>query len=284
MRETLAMPVVLGRKTRRERFAGAVNTLACEAMMRDGKALQMGTSHEFGQNFARAFDITFLTENTTRELAWTTSWGTSTRMFGGLVMCHGDNRGLRLPPLLAPVQVLVMVVKNGEGVLATARRVVEDLAGAGVRAVLDDRTDTAFGRRAVDAALKGVPIRIEVGPRDLAEGTVTLVRRIAGSKTPTPLAGVGAQVTATLATDQKTLYKEAQTFIETRTVDVTTLDEACEAAATGWARIPWRTLGDEGEAKLAESAVSVRCLTHADGSVPAREDEDGVLAIVARSY
>lgn len=284
MRETLAMPVVLGRKTRRERFAGAINTLTCEAMMRDGKALQMATSHEFGQNFAKAFDIDFLTETSTRDLVWTTSWGSSTRMFGGLVMCHGDDRGLRLPPLLAAVQVLVMVVKDGEGVMAMARGVVEDLSEAGVRTALDDRLDTAFGRRAVDAELKGVPIRIEVGPRDVVEGSVVLVRRIAGGKTPTLRAGVVAQVRASLDADQKALYEESLAFAQARTVDVATLEDARGAAVTGWARIPWKTLGEEGEAKLAESAISVRCLTRSDGSVPASDDEDGVLAIVGRSY
>lgn len=284
MRETLAMPVVLGRKTRRERFAGAVNTLACEAMMRDGKALQMGTSHELGQNFSKAFDINFLSATSTRELVWTTSWGTSTRMFGGLVMCHGDDHGLRLPPGLAPVQVLVMVVKDGKGVAAAARQLAEDLTTSGVRAALDDRTDTAFGRRAVAAELKGVPIRIEIGPRDLADGSVVMVRRIAGGKASIPLGGVSTEVTEALTADQATLYDQAKAFADERTVDVGTLGEAREAAAAGWARIPWSTLGVEGEAKLAESAISVRCLTHANGSVPQSEDEDGVLAVVGRSY
>ena len=284
MRETLAVPVVLGRKTAKERFAGATNTLALEAMMRDGKALQMGTSHEMGQNFARAFDITYLSEAGRQEHAWTTSWGTSTRMFGGLVMCHGDDHGLRLPPRLAPVQVLVVVVKDGEGVTEAARTLVADLAAAGVRAELDDRTDTPFGRRAVDAELKGVPIRVEVGPRDLAEGAVVVASRIAGGKTPLPLGAVVAEVAAALETDQQALYDEAAAFAAGRTVDVGTVEEAEEAARTGWARIPWSTLGVEGEARLAKSAVTVRCLTHADGSVPGSEDEEGVLAVVARAY
>ena len=284
MRETLAMPVVLGRKTARERFAGAINTLACESMMRDGKALQMGTSHELGQNFARAFGVTYLSDTGARELAWTTSWGTSTRMFGGLVMCHGDDQGLRLPPRLAPVQVQVMVVKAGDEVAAAARAVVEDLVRAGVRAELDDRTDTPFGRRAVDAELKGVPIRIEIGPRDLAQGSVVLARRIAGGKTPLPLGGVVAEVTAALTADQAALYDQAQAFAAERTADVTTVAEAEEAARTGWARIPWADLGPEGEEQLASSGVTVRCLTLPDGSVPDSEDADGVLAVVGRAY
>ncbi|NUR81545.1 MAG: proline--tRNA ligase, partial [Dermatophilaceae bacterium] len=209
MREILAMPVVLGRKTARERFAGATNTLALEAMMRDGKALQMGTSHELGQNFAKAFDITYLSEQSRQETCWTTSWGTSTRMLGGLIMCHGDDAGLRVPPRLAPVQALVMVVKDGEGVVAAAEQVVADLVGRGVRAELDARVDTPFGRRAVDAELKGIPVRVEVGPRDLAEGSVTVVRRVAGGKTAVPLGGVVDTVAAALDDDHEALYAAA---------------------------------------------------------------------------
>ena len=284
IRETLAMPVTLGRKTEHERFAGAINTLACESMMRDGKALQMGTSHELGQNFARAFGITYLSEAGQQELAWTTSWGTSTRMFGGLVMCHGDDHGLRLPPRIAPVQALVMLVKDGQGVTEAGRALVADLAQSGVRAELDDRTDTPFGRRVVDAELKGVPVRIEVGPRDLAEDSVVMARRIAGGKTSVRMGGVVAAVTTALDADQTALYDEAQAFAAERTVDVSTLEEAEEAARTGWGRIPWSNLGVNGEKQLATSGVTVRCLTMPDGSVPASEVEEGVLAVVGRAY
>ena len=284
MREMLAMPVVLGRKTARERFAGATNTLALEAMMRDGKALQMGTSHELGQNFARAFDIDYLSEQGRQETCWTTSWGTSTRMLGGLIMGHGDDQGLRVPPRLAPVQALVMVVKDGEGVLEAARQVVADLVARGVRAELDARVDTPFGRRAVDAELKGIPVRVEVGPRDLAEGSVTVARRIAGGKSSVPLGGVVDIVTSALEEDHEGLYAAALAHRDANTIAVESLEDAAEAARTGWAMIPWSTLGPEGEATLAESAVTVRCLTMPDGSVPASEDADGVLAVVGRAY
>ncbi|MGO4596607.1 proline--tRNA ligase [Terrabacter sp. 2RAF25] len=284
MREILAMPVVLGSKTARERFAGATNTLALEAMMRDGKALQMGTSHELGQNFAKAFDITYLSEQSRQETCWTTSWGTSTRMLGGLIMCHGDDAGLRVPPRLAPVQALVLVVKDGEGVVAAAEQLVSDLLARGVRAELDARVDTPFGRRAVDAALKGIPVRVEVGPRDLAEGSVTVARRVAGDKTAVPLGGVVDSVTSALDEDHGTLYAAALAHQQANTSAVTTLGEAAEAARTGWATIPWSTLGTEGEATLAESAVTVRCLTMPDGSVPGSEDDEGVLAVVGRAY
>ena len=184
MENVLAMPVVVGLKTVKERFPGADNTLTCEAMMRDGKALQMGTSHELGQNFARVFEIEFLDAEGTRQTAWTTSWGSSTRMMGGLIMAHGDDNGLRVPPRLAHIQVVVLAVRDDAAVIARCRELTDELVAAGVRAHLDDRTDMNFGRRATDWELKGVPIRLELGPRDLANGEVTLVRRIAGDKAP----------------------------------------------------------------------------------------------------
>ncbi|GAA1682209.1 proline--tRNA ligase [Fodinicola feengrottensis] len=280
----LGIPVVVGCKTVKERFAGAINTMTLESMMRDGKALQMGTSHELGQNFARAFGIEYTSDTGSREHAWTTSWGSTTRMVGALVMAHGDDNGMRVPPNLAPVQVLVMVVKAGDGVAEAAEQLVDDLRAAGVRVALDDRVDTAFGRRAVDAELKGVPVRIEVGPRDLADQKVTLVRRIAGSKTPTELTAVVTAAKAALAEDQDVLYSEALERREKSTVDVATVADAAEAAKTGWARIPWSTLGVEGEAELAKDAVSVRVLTRPDGGVPDGPDEADLTAWVARSY
>src|SRR5690606_4241883 len=170
MVEVLAIPVHVGRKIPEERFAGATNTITCEAMMGDGKALQMGTSHELGQNFARAFDIGYLDEHGERQLCWTTSWGVSTRMMGGLIMAHGDDAGLRVPRRLAATQVVVLVGRDEHGSVSdAARRLVGELAAAGVRTRLDDQVATAFGRRATDWELKGVPVRIELGPRDLAE-------------------------------------------------------------------------------------------------------------------
>ncbi len=284
MVNTLALPVVVGRKTARERFAGAINTLTCEGMMGDGKALQMGTSHELGQNFAKAFDVQFTSAEGGREYAWQTSWGVSTRMVGGLIMGHGDDNGLRVPPRLAPVQALILIVKDGDGVRETAHKLADELRGAGIRVGVDDRTDTPFGRRAVDAELKGVPVRIEVGPRDLAEGNVTIARRIPGTKAPAPLAGVVAAVDTALADDQTALYDEALARRESRTADVRTLAEAADAAATGWARVPWSELGEAGEATLAEQSLSVRCLVRPDGSVPESGDEPDLVAIVGRSY
>jgi prolyl-tRNA synthetase len=245
----------------------------------------MGTSHELGQNFAKAFEIQYTSAEGAREFAWTTSWGSSTRMLGGLIMCHGDDNGLRLPPLLAPTQALVMVVKETDGSITTAAQaLVDDLANAGVRVRLDGRIDTPFGRRAVDAELRGIPLRIEVGPRDLEQGNVTLARRIDGSKTPVPLGAIVSEVVKAIEADQKALYEEALARRENATVDVKTLDEALEVAQTGWARLPWDAVGVEGEAKANESAITVRCLIRPDGSAPASQDEAGLTAILARSY
>jgi len=280
----LAIPVVCGLKTSRERFAGATGTLTLEAMMGDGKALQMGTSHELGQNFARAFDITYSSATGTQEHAWTTSWGVSTRMVGGLIMCHGDDHGLRVPPRLAPIQAYVMVVKAADGVSEAAAKIRDNLRDAGVRVALDERADIAFGRRAVDAELKGYPVRIEVGPRDLAAGNAVLVRRRDGSKTPTPVGDLVPAVLAALDADQQGLYDEALAFREQHTAEVSTLDEALEAATTGWARVPWAAVGAAGEARANEVGVTVRCLVRPDGSVPDTEDEPDLVAILSRAY
>ncbi|GAA5034011.1 proline--tRNA ligase [Actinopolymorpha pittospori] len=284
MTDVLAIPVVPGLKTPKERFAGATHTLTCEGMMRDGKALQMGTSHELGQNFARAFDIRYLDAEGERPYAWTTSWGASTRMVGGLIMTHGDDAGLRIPPRLAATQVVVTVVKAGEGVAPLAEALVAELRAAGIRVELDDRAEIAFGRRAIDWELKGIPVRVEIGPRDVTAGAVTVVRRIPGSKDATPVADVVRVVSEALDADQAALLAEATAWRDGHTVDVTSLYEAVEAASDGWARIPWSTVGEEGEARLAESAVTVRCLLRPDGSVPETEDEPDLVAVVGRSY
>ncbi|WP_351223522.1 proline--tRNA ligase [Streptomyces sp. NPDC002133] len=285
MVNVLGIDVVLGRKTPRERFAGAINTLTLEGMMGDGKALQMGTSHELGTNFSKAFNTTYLSKDGKQELAWQTSWGSSTRMVGGLIMSHGDDNGLRVPPRLAPVQVVVLAIKGDEAVLAKVREIGDRLKAAGIRVQVDDRTDTPFGRRAVDWELKGVPVRIEVGPRDLESGTAMLARRIPGGKEPVAVDALTGLLPKLLEDDQALLLSQSRERRETRTADVTTIEEAAEAAAAGgWARIPWATLGTEGEAVLADQAVSVRCLVAEDGSVPDADDAPGTLAIVARAY
>jgi prolyl-tRNA synthetase len=254
-------------------------------MMQDGKALQMGTSHELGQNFARVFDTTYTNAQGTLEYVWQTSWGVSTRLVGALVMGHGDDFGLRLPPLLAPTQVVVMVVKESEGVRPAADALAGELQGLGYRVRLDDRTDTSFGRRSIDWELKGVPVRVEVGPRDLAEGNVTVVVRHRREKRSIPVARVGAVVTKVLSSAGAELLAEAIAFQDAHTADVGTLAETIEAGAVGFARVPVGALGPDGEDRLAEHALTVRCLQRPDGSLADPDDaEQDLVAVVGRSY
>ena len=284
MTRVLALPVVAGLKTPAERFAGATNTMTCEAMMGDGKALQMGTSHELGQNFAKAFDITFADDNGTLQHVWTTSWGVSTRMVGGLIMAHGDERGLRVPPVLAPIQVVVMAVRDAPGVVQACTALVDDLAAAGVRVRLDAEVGTSLGRRSTDWELKGVPLRVELGPRDLEAQEATMVDRITGAKSTVALSGVTAAVTAALAAAQDSLHDGARAAREERTVAVASIDEAIGAASEGWATLGWDLVRGEGERTLAGHAITVRCLVRPDGSVPDHVDEPDLIAVVARAY
>ncbi|MFI6833143.1 proline--tRNA ligase [Kribbella sp. NPDC050241] len=283
MVNVLAIPVLPGRKTRRERFAGAINTMTLEAMTGDGKALQMGTAHELGQNFARAFDIGFLSSDGQRELAWTTSWGSTTRMVGGMIMVHGDDAGLRVPPVVAPTQVVVLAVRDET--IEAARRIADELAAAGLRVEVDDRTDQPFGRRAVNWELKGVPVRIELGPRDLDSNVATVARRLRGSgKETVGLPDLTSTVVAAMDADQALLLEEAAARQTARTTAVSTVDEALEAAATGWASLPYDVVGEDGEDRLATAGITVRCLQRSDGTLPTEDSESGLTAIVARSY
>jgi prolyl-tRNA synthetase len=290
MQNVLAIAVLPGRKTAAERFPGAINTLTVEAMMGDGKALQMGTSHELGQNFAQVFDTTYSSETGAQEYVWQTSWGSTTRMIGGLIMTHGDDRGLRLPPSIAPIQVVVLIVRDEPEVQDAARALAAELKAAGVRVELDARTDLSFGRRAIDWELKGVPVRVEVGPRDLANGEVTLVRRDVDptderpAKDNVPLSGLARQIPALLAAIQAEIKAAGVKARDARIVDVAKIEEAVEAAAVGFARIPWSVVGVEGEAALRKSAITVRCLQSPDGSLPQVDDAGDAVAIVARAY
>ena len=278
MRDVLAIPVLRGRKTEAEKFPGAEATYTLEGLMRDGKALQMGTSHHLGQNFAKAFDITFSDEKGQTQHAWTTSWGLSTRVVGGLVMAHGDDRGLQLPPRVAPLQAVVLAVKDET--IEAARRIVADLDAAGVRARTDDRTNLGFGRRAVDWELKGVPVRLEVGPRDLEAGQATLVRRDRDGKQQLPLEGLAAAVSDLLGEIQTSMLTEARERRDNATADVTGPDEV---DGPGFFRIPWEVLGLEGEQRLAERGYTVRCLLTQDGTIP-RPDETDLVAYCAKAY
>jgi prolyl-tRNA synthetase len=286
MVKELAIPVIRGRKPTSERFAGAINTLTCEAMMGDGKALQMGTSHELGQNFARAFNIEYLDADSAQQLCWTTSWGVSTRMMGGLIMAHGDDAGLRIPPRIAATQVVLLVVRDDdEGtVAAEAQRLAAELKAAGVRCKVDAATNVGFGRRATAWELKGVPLRVELGPRDLESGEVTLARRDESGKVAVPLSGLGARCADLLVEIQSAMLAAATAMRESRTVSVSTVADAVAASQDGFARIEWAALGENGEAELRKEAITVRCLVDENGEVASSEDAPGNIAYVGRSY
>jgi len=283
LEKVLAMPCVLGIKPPSERFAGAINTTTAEAMMIDGKALQMATSHELGQNFARAFDIFFQNEAGQAELCHTTSWGASTRMVGGLIMAHGDDRGLVVPPEAAPIQAVVIQVREDDALDEAARALLGSLGAAGVRSELD-RGRGSFGRRVTDWEIKGVPLRVEVGPRDLAEGRVTIVRRDSGEKLSVLLADVARECVALLDSLQRDLFAAALARREANTHDVSSIDEALEAAQSGFARLAWDLVEGEGENRLKQGAITVRCLQRRDGSIPVSESEPELVAYVAKSY
>ena len=290
MVDVMSVPVLLGRKTDRERFAGATTTWTAEAMMRDAKALQMGTSHELGQGFAKAFGIFFLDESGQQRHVWQTSWGSSTRLMGALIMVHGDDNGLRLPPKLAPVQVVVLAVRTEDGAGEAAAAIGESLRSAGLRAELDVRTDLSFGRRVVAWELKGVPVRLEVGPRDLASGTVVLSRRDNNTKTNVRLDDVTREVVRVLAETEAGLLAEARQRREDRTVVVASLEEAEEASQSGFAIVPGSLLSEnagqgDGEQRLNAAGISVRALQRPDGTLPgAKEELSNLVAVVGRAY
>ncbi|MGE2720106.1 proline--tRNA ligase [Mycolicibacterium celeriflavum] len=286
LRDVMAVPVIVGRKTAKERFAGAANTMTCEGIMRDGKALQMATSHELGQRFARAFDITYSSAAGSSEVCWTTSWGASTRMLGGLIMCHGDDNGLVLPPALAPVQAVVVVAKdNADGAVTRAAATLADhLRARGVRVRLDDNVDAAFGWRATDWDLQGVPVRVELGPRDLDQNAATVYRRDTREKTAVGLDDVGARVADLVEAIQADMLAAATARRDAAVTDCTTIDEARDAAQTGVARLLWATVGVAGEEELAASGLTVRCLQRGDGTLPESDDDGDALAYVARAY
>lgn len=213
MKNVLAIPVFIGKKSEKEKFAGAVATYSMEAMMQDGKSLQAGTSHYLGQNFSNAFDINFLDSDGVRKKPYGTSWGTSTRMIGALIMAHGDARGLCLPPYVAPVQaVIIPIAAHKGGVLEKARELEQKLKAAGFRVKLDD-SEASPGWKFNEYEMKGVPVRIEIGPRDIENGVVTYSRRDKlGEKATMSLDGIETELTALLKDIHENMYNKAKAF------------------------------------------------------------------------
>jgi len=238
-REVAAIPVITGEKTPGERFAGAVRTYTIEGMMRDGRALQSGTSHYLGTNFAKAFEIRYSSEAGALELCHTTSWGMSTRMIGGVIMAHGDDQGLVLPPRLAPYQVVIVPIGRGddaEGVARAAGQLADRLRQAGIRVHVDERPQVSSGYKFNDWELKGVPLRLELGPRDLAAGTALMARRLSDGKEPISLETAPEVVEDALTEFQAFLLRRATEFRDGHLLTVDQWGEFQEAVSTGWAR------------------------------------------------
>ena len=258
----LAMPVIRGNKTDKEKFAGAVNTYTIECMMHDHKALQSGTSHYFGDGFARAFNITFADRNNQQSVPHETSWGMSTRIIGGLIMTHGDNSGLVLPPRMAPIQVIVLpIAQHKPGVADKAGELVARLKAAGIR-VRGDFSDNSPGWKFANWEMKGVPLRLEIGPKDLENGQCVAVRRDNGEKTFLPLDGLEETVPALLEAVQQGLFDKAKKNLEEHCFAAYSLEEAraLQAEKGGFIKTMW--CGDPAcEAKMKEQAgMSSRCI------------------------
>ena len=238
-RDVAAMPVVDGEKTPGERFAGARRTYTVEGMMRDGRALQSGTSHYMGENFARAFGIQYAAESGEQRFCHTTSWGMSARMVGGVIMTHGDDKGLVLPPLLAPYQVVIVPIGRGDQasqMLAPANELAERLSRAGLRTHVDTRQHLSPGFKFNDWEMRGVPIRLELGPRDLASGSALMSLRLGDSgKTPVSLESAPSRLPAELASFQDMLLRRATEFRDSRTFTVGSWESFADAVRTGWA-------------------------------------------------
>ena len=220
----LAIPVFTGRKTEKEKFAGAVATFGMEAMMKDGKSLQAGTSHYLGQNFSKSFDIKYLDKDGALKLGYTTSWGVSTRLIGAVIMAHGDERGLVLPPKVAPVQVIIIpIAAHKGGVIEKAQEIEKTLTAAGVRVKIDAR-DTTPGRKFNEWELKGVPVRLEIGPRDIDSGVATVCRRDNFEKISVPLGELDGFIKDLLDKIQKNMYEKAKTARDKKIVKADSLD------------------------------------------------------------
>lgn len=261
-----AVPVIPGEKSELERFAGADRTYTIEAMMQDGKALQSGTSHNLGQNFARAFDIEYLADDNTLKHCWTTSWGVSTRFVGAIIMTHGDDLGLVLPPRLAPYQVVVVPIyrkdEEREVVLTAVSHLKQTLIAAGIRVHVDNRDHLTPGFKFNDWELRGVPVRIEIGPRDVANNSVALARRdVPGREGKRFVSQDGlAQTVQQLLDDiQANLLARATKFRDDNTHDVTNYDEFQTAVQTGFAKGWWAGSNDDEQRVKEETKATIRC-------------------------
>ena len=264
-RKYMAMPVIVGVKSATERFAGAINTYTIEAMMQDGKALQSGTSHFLGQNFAKAFDVTFINKDNKPEHVWASSWGVSTRLMGALIMTHSDDNGLVLPPHLAPIQVVIIpIYKNDEQLAAISERIrpiMDQLASAGISVKYDDADNRRPGFKFADYELKGVPVRLVVGARDLRNSTVELMRRDTLENETLPLDGIAGRIENLLEEIQQKIYNKALNYREKMTTTADTYDEFKEKIEKGgFILAHWDGTPETEEKIKNETKATIRCI------------------------
>jgi prolyl-tRNA synthetase len=290
-----AMPVIKGQKSNNERFAGALRTYTIESMMRDGKALQAGTSHNLGQNFAKAFNIKYLTKSNEQEFCWTTSWGMSWRMIGGVIMTHGDDIGLRLPPRLAPYQVVAIPVYKNDAertnVLETLTRIVKELRASGVRVHMDDR-DESPGYKYNDWEMRGVPLRLEIGPKDIEKNSAVLARRDVPGKEGkqfVPQEGVVSAVQDLLVAIQANLLADATRFRDAHIHDVTTYDQLKQVVESGAFARGFFGASDADEKKIKEeTGATLRCYPFEGKDMQGQcfysGNANGKIALFAKAY
>ena len=289
----MAVPVVRGVKSETERFAGALDTYTIEAMMQDGKALQSGTSHFLGQNFAKAFDVTYLNKDNKPEYVWATSWGVSTRLIGALIMTHSDDNGLVLPPNLAPIQVVIVPITKAREQLDAIREklqpVISALRKAGISVKYDDAENKRPGFKFADYELKGVPVRLVMGGRDLENNTVEIMRRDTLEKETRPLEGIVEHVEQLLDDIQANIFAQAKAYRDERTYESDNYEECNEKAKDGGFFIcPWDGTA-ETEAKIKEETqATIRCIPFGVEQTPGTDMVSGKPStkrvIIARSY
>ena len=289
----MAVPVVQGVKSETERFAGALDTYTIEAMMQDGKALQSGTSHFLGQNFAKAFDVTYLNKENKPEYVWATSWGVSTRLIGALIMTHSDDNGLVLPPKLAPIQVVIIPIsKNAEQLAAITEKmqpVIEQLRKAGISVKYDDADNKRPGFKFADYELKGVPVRLAIGGRDLENGTIEVMRRDTLEKETMPLEGIAETVEKLLDEIQNNIFEKARKYRDSHIYECDNYEEFKERVKDGGFFLCHWDGTAETEAKIKEDTqATIRCVPFMFEQTPGVDMVSGKPAkhrvIIARSY
>ncbi|MBR3829967.1 MAG: proline--tRNA ligase [Muribaculaceae bacterium] len=261
----MAVPVIKGVKSANERFAGALDTYTIEAMMQDGKALQSGTSHFLGQNFAKAFDVKFLNKNNELEYVWATSWGVSTRLMGALIMTHSDDNGLVLPPYLAPIQVVIVpIYKNAEQLQAISNvldPIIKELRSYGISVKYDDADNKRPGFKFADYELKGVPVRLAIGARDIENGTIEVMRRDKLEKSVEKLDGIASYVKELLEDIQNNIYQKALSHREAKTFSVDTYEEFKEKIEEGgFILAHWDGTPETEEKIKEETKATIRCI------------------------